>query len=208
MNLESRISNLEFNLMSAFLFNFFLFTTEGGTRNESGWWGDFLHFYNEYLNYPGFEAWRFFNLALFVAIMIYLLKKPLTNAFKAKRETIRAELIKAEEERQAALTQLTATEAKLARLDAEAQAIRQRAEAEANAEKSRIQEQTEFEISKLHEQANGEIERKSKLARLELRRLTAEESIRLAEEKIRREINAEKDAQLVRASIQSIGGLN
>ncbi|MBA4185562.1 MAG: hypothetical protein H0X49_16350, partial [Acidobacteria bacterium] len=82
MNLESRISNLEFNLMSAFLFNFFLFTTEGGTRNESGWWGDFLHFYNEYLNYPGFEAWRFFNLALFVAIMIYLLKKPLTDAFK------------------------------------------------------------------------------------------------------------------------------
>ncbi len=47
--------------------------------------------------------------------MIYLLKKPLTNAFKAKRETIRAELIKAEEERQAALAQLTATEAKLSR---------------------------------------------------------------------------------------------
>jgi len=200
--------NFEINLMVAFVFNFLLLTTEvGGARSESGW-DKFLHFYNEYLNYPGFEAWRFFNLALFVAIMIYLLKKPLTDAFKAKRETIRAELIKAEEEKQAALAQLTATEAKLARLDQEAQAIRQRAEAEANAEKSRIQEQTEFEISKLHEQANGEIERKSKLARLELRRLTAEESIRLAEEKIRREISAEKDAQLVRASIQSIGGLN
>jgi len=194
--------------MLAFVFNFLLLTTEvGGTRSESGW-DKFLHFYNEYLNYPGFEAWRFFNLALFVAIMIYLLKKPLTEAFKAKRETIRAELIKAEEEKQAALAQLTATEAKLARLDAEAQAIRQRAEAEAEAEKLRIQEQTEFEISKLREQANSEIERKSKQARLELRRFTAEESIRLAEEKIRREINAEKDAQLVKASIQSIGGLN
>jgi F0F1-type ATP synthase membrane subunit b/b' len=194
--------------MSAFLFNFFLLTTEvGDTRGESGW-GKFLHFYNEYLNYPGFEAWRFFNLALFVAIMIYLLKKPLTEAFKAKRETIRAELIKAEEEKQAALAQLTATEAKLARLGAETQGIRQRAEAEAHAEKSRIQDQTEFEISKLREQANGEIERKSKLARLVLRRFTAEESIRLAEEKIRQQINTEKDAQLVRASIQSIGGLN
>ena len=200
--------NFEFNLMLAFVFNFLLFTAEvGGAHGETGW-GKFLHFYSEYLNYPGFEAWRFFNLALFVAIMIYLLKKPLTEAFKVKRETIRAELIKAEEEKQAALAQLTSTEAKLARLDAETQAIHQRAEAEANAEKSRIQEQTEFEISKLREQANGEIERKSKLARLELRRLTAEESIRLAEEKIRREINAEKDAQLVRASIQSIGGLN
>jgi len=194
--------------MLAFVFNLLLLTTEvGGAHGESGS-GGFLDFYNHYLNFPGFEAWRFFNLAIFVGVMIYLLKKPLTEAFKTKRETIRAELIKAEEERQAALAQLTATEAKLARLDAEAEAIRQRAEAEANAEKSRIQEQTEFEISKLREQANGEIERKSKQARLELRRLTAEESIRLAEEKIRREINAEKDAQLVRASIQSIGGLN
>jgi F-type H+-transporting ATPase subunit b len=194
--------------MLAFVFNFLLLAAEvGGAHGESGW-DKFLHFYNDYLNYPGFEAWRFFNLALFVAIMIYLLKKPLTNAFKAKRETIRAELIKAEAEKQAALAQLTATEAKLARLDQEAQTIRQRAEAEASAEKSRIQEQTKFEISKLREQAAGEIERKSKLARLELRRLTAEESIRLAEEKIRREINQEKDAQLVRASIQSIGGLN
>ena len=194
--------------MLAFAFNFLLLTAEvGGAHGESGW-GKFLHFYNDYLNYPGFEAWRFFNLAIFIGVMIYLLKKPLTEAFKAKRETIRAELIKAEEERQAALTQLTATEAKFARLDAEAQAIRQRAEAEADAEKSRIQEQTEFEISRLREQANNEIERKNKLARLELHRFTAEESIRLAEEKIKREINAEKDAQLVRASIQSIGGLN
>ena len=194
--------------MLAFVFNFLLLTTEvGGAHSESGW-GKFLHFYNDYLNYPGFEAWRFFNLAIFIGVMIYLLKKPLTEAFKAKRETIRAELIKAEEERQAALAQLTATEAKFARLDAEAQAIRQRAEAEADAEKSRIQEQTEFEISRLREQANNEIERKNKLARLELHRFTAEESIRLAEEKIKREINAEKDAQIVRASIQSIGGLN
>ena len=208
MNLETRILNLEFNLMSAFLFNFLLLTTEGSAAHGASGSGGFMDFYNHYLNFPGFEAWRFFNLAIFVGVMIYLLKKPLTEAFKAKRETIRAELIKAEAEKQAALAQLTATEAKFARLDQEAQAIRQRAEMEANAEKSRIQEQTEFEISKLREQANGEIERKSKLARLVLRRFTAEESIRLAEEKIRQQINTEKDAQLVRASIQSIGGLN
>ena len=103
---------------------------------------------------------------------------------------------------------MTATEAKLARLEAEAQTIHQRAEQEANAEKSRILEQTDFEISKLREQANNEIERKNQLARLELRRFSAEESIRLAEEKIKREINAEKDARLVKANIQSIGGLN
>ena len=147
-------------------------------------------------------------MAIFIAIMIYLLKKPLSEAFKARRETIRAELIKAEQARQAALAQLTATEAKLARLDTEAETIRQRAAQEAEAEKTRINEQTEFEINKLREQANSEIQRTGKQIKTELRRFSAEESIRLAEEKIRREINPEKDAQLVKANIQSIGGLN
>ena len=192
--------------MLAFLFNFILIFAAPTAGSESG--HGVMDYYNHYLNFPGFEAWRFFNLTVFVAILIYLLKKPLTAAFKAKRETIRAELIRAEAEKQAALAQLTATEAKLVGLDAEAQAIRQRAEQEAAAEKSRITEQTEFEISKLREQAIGEIERKNQLARLELRRFSAEESIRLAEEKIKAEMTDEKDARLVKANIQSIGGLN
>jgi F0F1-type ATP synthase membrane subunit b/b' len=195
--------------MLPFLFNYILVfaaPTGGGAGEAAS--GGFMDFYNHYLNFPGFEAWRFFNLTVFLAILIYLLKKPLTTAFKAKRETIRAELIRAEAERQAALERLTVTEAKLVGLDAEAQAIRQRAEQEAAAEKSRILEQTEFEINKLREQAIGEIERKNQLARLELRRFSAEESIRRAEEKIKAEITDEKDARLVKASIQSIGGLN
>jgi len=193
--------------MLAFLFNFILVYAAPTAGGEAGH-GGFMDFYNHYLNFPGFEAWRFLNLAVFLGILVYLLKKPLTAAFKAKRETIRAELIKAEAEKQAALAQLTATEAKLAGLDAEAQAIRGRAEQEANAEKSRINEQTEFEANRLREQAASEVERKSQLARLELRRFSAEESIRLAEEKIKAEITDEKDARLVKASIQSIGGLN
>jgi len=191
-----------------FLFSFILIFAETAGAQGGSSWDNFLHFWNAYFNYPGFELWRFLNLAIFVAIMIYLLKKPLGEAFKAKRETIRAELIKAEAERQAALAQLTATEAKLARLDTEAEMIRQRAAQEADAEKTRINEQSEFEISKLREQANNEIERTGKQIKIELRRFSAEESIRLAEEKIRREINPEKDAQLVKANIQSIGGLN
>lgn len=184
-----------------------IFSAAVSSSGESGG-GGVLEFYNHYLNYPGFEAWRFLNLAIFVGILIYLLKTPLSNAFKAKRELIRAELIKAEEEKQAALAQLMATEAKIVNLDTERQTARNRAAQEAEAEKLRISEQTEFEISKLREQATSEIERKNQQARNELRKFSAEESIRLAEEKIKREINSEKDAKIVKANIQSIGGLN
>lgn len=194
-----------------FLFNFILiFASEGA--HAAGGGGGFSAWWHEhgapFLSYPGFEAWKFLNLAVFLALMTYLLKKPLSSAFKTKRETIRAELIRAEEERQSALAKLTETEARLARLEAEAADIRRKAEAEAEAEKARIAAQTEFEIKKLRQQANSEIELTSKQARLQLRRFSAEESIRLAEEKIRQNINPETDAQLVRANIQSIGGLS
>ena len=183
-----------------------IFASETSASGESG--DNFVHFWNTYFNYPGFELWRFINLGIFIAIMVYLLKKPLTDAFKAKRETIRAELIKAEEERQAALAKLTATEAKLSRLDAESAETIERARREADAEKMRIAEQTAFEINKMREQAEQEIERTSKLANSKLRRFSAEESIRLAEEKIKNNINAEKDSRLIKAGIESIGGLN
>ena len=193
--------------MLAFIYSFILIFAEPGKAS-----GGFTAWWNQnaapYLNYPGFEAWKFINLAIFVAILVYLLKKPLSEAFKAKRETIRAELIRAEEEKQAALAKLTSAEAKLARIESESDEIAEKARLEATEEKARILRETEEEARRLRQQAEAEIARKAQQVRAELRRFSAEESIRLAEEKIKQNINAAKDAQLVKANIQSIGGLN
>ncbi len=194
--------------MLAIFTNFvLLFAEAAGAEHSESTWGKFVHFWNEYLNYPGFEAWRFFNLLVFVLIGIYLLRKPLSNAFKAKRELIRADLIKAEEERQAAITELTDAEAKLAQLDFEKSDIINGAKAEAEAERKRIAEEAENDINRMKGQAQSEITRKTQQANLKLRRFSAEESIRRAEERIKEAMNAQKDSELVRANIQSIGGL-
>ena len=193
--------------MLAFLFNFLIFAAESGADPSSNW-GKFLHFWNTYANYPGFEAWRFFNLAVFVLIMYYILKKPLTEAFKSKRELIRAELIKAEEEKKAAQEELTKAEAHLAGIDAETEDVIKKANLDAVREKARILEQAEDEVNRLRLQAESEITRSGKLAQLELRRFSAEESIRLAEEKIKASMNEQKDAELVKSGIKAIGGLN
>ncbi len=194
--------------MLALIYKFLiLLAAENTAAGESGY-DKFVHFWNTYFNYPGFELWRFLNLAIFTAIMIYLLRKPLSEAFKAKREKIRADLIKAEAERQSALAKLTSTEAKLAVVDAETAAVIENARQTAVEEKTRIYDQTDFEVGKMREQADNEIEVAAKQAQNRLRRFSAEESIRLAEEKIKSEINAEKDARLIKANIQAIGGLN
>ena len=103
--------------------------------------------------------------------MVYLVKKPLSNAFKAKREAIRAELIKAEEEKQAALAQLTSAEAKLVNLETEKASVVEKARREAEEEKARIAEQTSNEISKMRNQADSEIERISKQTKLAIEKI-------------------------------------
>lgn len=190
--------------MLAFLSNLILLFAESGGGAESYEW---YSPYEPYLNYPGFEAWRFINLVIFIAIMVYLLKKPLTEAFKAKRESIRAELIKAEQERQAALAKLTDVEAKLGLLESEKSEIVQNARAETEAERLRIVGEAEAEARRLRDQAEAELTRKGQQVRAKLRRFSAEESIRLAEQKIKQSMNTAKDAELVKANIQSIGGM-
>lgn len=181
-----------------------LFAEPGG---QSGW-SRFREAFSQYLAYPGFEIWKFVNLAIFIAILIYLLKKPLGDAFKAKRDAIRADLIKAEEEKKAALARLTAIEAQLAQLESEKRSILDKAKEEAEAERRRLSEQTRLDIARLREQAEAEIARLAFQKQAELRRYSAEESIRLAEQKLRSQIGADTDARLVKASIQEIGGLN
>src|SRR5215210_7488136 len=70
-------------------------------------------------NYPGFEAWKFINLFLFVGAIILLLRRPIGASMRARRESIRKELMRAQEERNAALAKLEEVNARLAKLDEE-----------------------------------------------------------------------------------------
>ena|SRR3982751_2152145 len=189
--------------MFAFFYSFIFFFAEEAGHGGGG----FSDFWNTYMNIPGFELWRFINLAIFAAGLVYILRRPLGETFKAKREAIRADLIKAEQEKQAALSQLTAAEAKLVQLEPEKNSVIERAKAEAEAEKARITEEAAAEAAKIRQQAESEIARLGHQIKNDLRRFSAEESIRLAEEKLRSKMDAQMDSRLVKAGIEAIGGL-
>jgi F-type H+-transporting ATPase subunit b len=194
--------------MLAFFLNTFFLFAEAAHSAPSGDQSGFMRFLSEWYNVPGFESWKFLNLGIFILILFYLLKTPLSSAFKAKREQIRAELIKAQQERDAALKKLEDIEGRLAMLDSEVAAIKEKSRADAEAEKVRVAAQTETDIAKIREQAQNEINRAGQQAKRELRRFSAEESIRLAEEMLRRQVGADTDNKLVKAGIDKLGGLN
>jgi F0F1-type ATP synthase membrane subunit b/b' len=172
------------------LFTFIAFSLE-----EEHWW-----------NYPGFELWKFINLAIFITFMFFLLRRRTGEAFRTRRENIKRDLARAREERDAALAKLKEVEDRLSRLDTEVAAIHEQHVQEAAEERERIAKSTETEIAKLSEQATREIESAVKVAKHELRRFAAEQSVRMAEEMIRREMKPEDDQRLITQNIEELGG--
>lgn len=158
-------------------------------------------------NKPWFPLWRWFNLLLFVGVMVYLLRRPVRNFFQSRREGIRKELMRAKEERDAALAKLEEVEARIVNLNSEVETIRERAKREAEEERARITRATDEEMRKLREQAQRDIEGAAKAARLDLRRYAAEQSVRLAEEMIRARMRPEDDARLVGEYVEELGGV-
>jgi F-type H+-transporting ATPase subunit b len=163
---------------------------------------------SSWLNYPGLELWKFVNLFLFIVCALYLhhrFGRPIREALRSRGEGIKRELLRAQEERDQALAKLAEVESRFANLDAEVARVKEKALAEAAAERERIAAVTEQEIAKTREQAKREIESAGKAARHELRRFAAEESVRLAEGLLEREIRAEDDMRLTSLSVEELG---
>ncbi|HSE32608.1 MAG TPA: hypothetical protein VLA93_13630 [Pyrinomonadaceae bacterium] len=150
-----------------------------------------------YFNYPGLEAWKFINLAIFIIAGAFLLGSKLKAALHARREGIQQLLVKADKEREAAQLRLTEAEALVARVGDDVAAVRERAKAEAQMERARLTEATEKEIEKMRYQGQREIEAAAKVARKELQRFLANRSVELARESVRTQIRPEDDARLI-----------
>lgn len=155
----------------------------------------------EWLNYPGLEIWKFLNLAIFTAVAIYLVRRPISAALASRRDAIRRELVTAQAEREQALARVAEAEDLLSRVDEHVAAIRKQAENEAKSEKERLAAATASEIEKLKQQAQRETQAAEKLARKQLRQFLAQRSVELARETVRSRMRPEDDRLLIKENI-------
>ena len=161
-----------------------------------------------WVNYPGLELWKFVNLFLFIAAALILHRRfgrPIREALRSRGEGIKRDLESARAERDQALRKLAEVEGRLGSMDKEVATIAERARLEAEAEKQRIAASTEAEVVKIREQSRREIEAAIKAARHELRTFAAQESVRLAETILKKEIGPDDDARLTGLRVQELG---
>lgn len=154
-----------------------------------------------WFNYPGLELWKFLNLAIFTIAAIFVLRKKINEALLARRGAIQQELVRAQQERDAALAKIAEADNLLNRLDDDVRGVRAQADAEAASERGRLADSTAREIEKLKQQAQREVEVAGKVARKELRQYLAERSVELARETVRSQMRPEDDTALIKENI-------
>jgi len=158
---------------------------------ELPWW----------FNYPGLELWKFLNLAIFVAVMTYILRRKISEALAQRRDAIKQELVDAQERRERALAEVAETDSLLNRLGADIQSVRENARQEAVSERERLVVATKRELEKLDYQARREMEMADKIARKQLRQFFAKRSVEVARNTVQTQLKPEDDLFLITENI-------
>lgn len=137
------------------------------------------------------------NLAIFLALLYWLLRKPMREFFATRLAQVRQTLDRARQERDAAQAKMDELNARLNRLGSELAEIKAQGQREAAAERERAQAEAQHDAEKIRAGAQREIEVAKQVAMADLREFAATQAVDLAEQMIRRELKPEDDARLL-----------
>lgn len=142
------------------------------------------------------------NLVVFLLVLGYLLRKPTREFFSNRLREVRGTLERAARDREEAVKRMAEIDRRLAGLDTDLVEIKAQADREAEAEQARLAADAAADAERLRSVAQREIEAAKQTALAELRQFTAEKSVDLAEQIIRRELTPEDDRRLVQAGAE------
>jgi F-type H+-transporting ATPase subunit b len=137
------------------------------------------------------------NFAVLVVALIFVLRKPLSQALSSRIKTIKEQLDDLEAQKADAEKQLADYNDKLAQLEKEAEKIVEDYVRQGNEAKARILKEAEASAAKLQDQARRNIEHEFNQAKLELQKEIFEKSLVKAEEIIKGRITDDDQDRIV-----------
>jgi F-type H+-transporting ATPase subunit b len=141
--------------------------------------------------------YRIINFGVLAAALIFLLRKPIANGLKSRREGIKDQLDDLERQKQEAERQLAEYKEKLGRLDQVVEKIVAEYIQQGEAAKAKILEEAKAGAEKLREQAKKNIEHEFQSAKQQLKAEMAEQAVAVAEEIIKKQINDEDQDHII-----------
>jgi F-type H+-transporting ATPase subunit b len=143
------------------------------------------------------DTFRVMNFAVLVIALVFVLRKPLSQALSSRIKVIKEQLEDLEVQKTEAEKQLAEYNQKLAQLEKEAEKIVEDYIRQGHEAKARILKEAEASAEKLQVQARRNIEHEFGQAKLELQKEIFEKSLAKAEEIIKGKITGEDQDRIV-----------
>lgn len=150
--------------------------------------------------------WRTLNFIALLIILVYFLKKPLVNGLAGRRQAIMEQFDDLEGRKSEAEQTYREYEGKLSQIDAEVQKIIDAAKAQGELEKQKIIDEANRSVADLQRQAEMAIQNEMSEAKKKLRNEITARAVALAEELIKKNLQAADQVKLVENCLSKIGG--
>lgn len=150
--------------------------------------------------------WQGLNLVLFLGVLVYFLRKPLSNWLAERRDGVLAAQKKAADDRNKAEQLTREIQARLAKIENEIADIRLTAEKDAVHEEANLVTQAEADAKRLVARTEADIESRMRAARAELLEYAAGLSVKTAEEILRKSLTADDQRRLAQEGLASLTG--
>jgi F-type H+-transporting ATPase subunit b len=149
-------------------------------------------------------VWVWANFLILAIGLGYLLAKHLPTFFQTRTESIRKDIVEAQQAKTDAERRAADMEARMNAIGAEIEKFRAEARAEMEQEGARIRRETADLIEKMERQAQLEIESAGTAARRQLRAYAAELAVDLAEQRIRERLDEPTEASLIEGFVRNL----
>jgi F-type H+-transporting ATPase subunit b len=151
--------------------------------------------------------YRTLNFAGLLVILIWALKKPIAHALSSRRQAIIDKFADLEAQKAEAERIYKEYEGRLAKIDAEVEAIISAAVKQGEAEKDRLLAEADRAATDMRRQAELAIQHELAQARLQLRGEVAEQAVKLAEELIKKNLQDADQNRMVEDYLDKVGAI-
>lgn len=143
------------------------------------------------------EIFKWVNFLIMAGVLAYFLRKPLSDFFADRRDSIRQALDQGRHAIEVSEAKLREVESKLANIEREIAAFRADSEREMQAERERLKQSAELEAQRILEFAQVQIDAATRLAKAELKRFAASQAVEQAEALVRQRLDDSTRQRLV-----------
>lgn len=149
-------------------------------------------------------VWQAANLAAFLVLLWYFLKKPVAEFFGNRRTEIAKTLVKAEEDRRRAETLAAELARRLAAIETELANLKEVARRDAETEHATLLRQTEEDAARFLARASNDVDNRVRAAKAELTAYAGDLAVEAAREILARSVTPEDEKRLVAEGVTAL----